>query len=288
MEILKDMGYDFHRGRQDRSAHPFTIDFHPSDVRITTRLSEDDLAMGLFGTIHEGGHALYEQGLNSKYFGTPLCEAISLGIHESQSRLWENYVGRSRPFWTWYYPRLKKRFPEQLKKVPLNHFYAAINTVTPSLIRVEADEVTYNLHIMLRFELEQALINDHLKVVDLPAMWNEGMQKYVGITPETHAEGILQDVHWSMGAFGYFPTYTLGDLYGRQFYEAARNQIDNLEDKIAHGDLKSLQIWLRDHIHQVGRIRTASELLEDVTGQPLSADTFISYLNAKYHDIYKC
>ncbi|MFB0516965.1 MAG: carboxypeptidase M32, partial [Candidatus Neomarinimicrobiota bacterium] len=272
LEILRDMGYDLNRGRQDRSAHPFTTDFHPSDVRITTRISRNDLASGLFSTIHEGGHALYAQALNDQHFGTPLCEPISLGIHESQSRLWENYVARSRPFWVWYYPRLQKRFPEQLAEVTLDHFYAAINTVTPSPVRVEADEVTYNLHIMLRFELEQAFINDSVAVNDLPALWNEGMQKYLGITPKDDAEGLLQDIHWSMGAIGYFPAYALGNLYGRQFYEAATERIEGLEDKIARGDLKALREWLRENIHQVGRARTAAELVQELSGQPLSAE----------------
>ncbi|UCD38371.1 MAG: carboxypeptidase M32 [Fidelibacterota bacterium] len=286
MDVLYDMGYDLTRGRQDRSAHPFTTDFHPSDVRITTYLDRHDITQGIFSTIHEGGHALYQQALNDQYFGTPLCEPISLGIHESQSRLWENYVGHSRPFWTCYYPRLQERFTDQLGKVTLDEFYSAINMVTPSLIRVEADEVTYNLHIMLRFELEQAFINDHAAVNDLPALWNEGMEKYLGITPENDADGILQDIHWSMGGIGYFPTYILGNLYGRQFYEAANNQIDDLEDRIARGDLKTLREWLRENIHQVGRARTADELVQDVTGSPLSAEPFIDYLQAKYGELY--
>lgn len=286
MDVLRDMGYDLTRGRQDYSAHPFTTEFHPSDVRITTRSSRSNLASGLFSTIHEGGHALYAQALNERYFGTPLCEPISLGIHESQSRLWENYVARSRPFWVWYYPRLQGRFPDQLGGVHLDDFYAAINTVTPSPIRVDADEVTYNLHIMLRFELEQAFINDSVAVKDLPAMWSEGLNEYLGITPGNDAEGVLQDIHWSMGAIGYFPTYALGNLYGRQFYDAAREQIGSLEDKIAGGDLKTLREWLREHIHQVGRARTADELVRDLTGQPLSAEPFIHYLEEKYRQLY--
>jgi carboxypeptidase Taq len=286
MMVLRDMGYDLSRGRQDMSEHPFTTDFHPSDVRITTRLNRNDLSHGLFSTIHEGGHALYEQALNEKYFGTPLCESVSLGIHESQSRLWENYVGRSRPFWKWYYPKLQKHFPDPLKSVALDDFYAAINTVTPSPIRVEADEVTYNLHIMLRFELEQAFINDHVDVSDLPAMWNKGMEKYLGVTPVDDTEGVLQDIHWSIGAIGYFPTYTLGNLYGRQFYEAARNQVKDLEGTISQGDLKTLREWLRKHIHQVGRARTAGELVQDITGGPLSAEPFRNYLEGKYGELY--
>ncbi len=286
MELLRDMGYDLTRGRQDRSAHPFTTNFHPSDVRITTRLCKNDLARGIFGTLHEGGHALYEQALNDRYFGTPLCEPVSLGIHESQSRLWENYVGRGRHFWEWYYPRLQERFPGQLKNVSLEDFYTVINTVMPSTIRTEADEVTYNLHIMLRFDLDQAMINNSVAVGDLPALWNEGMEKYLGIRPENDAEGVLQDIHWSMGAIGYFPTYVLGNLYGRQFYEAAKDQIAHLEDKIAGGDLRTLREWLRENIHQVGRASTADELVRQLSGQPLSAGPFIQYLEQKYGQLY--
>ncbi len=286
MGLLRDMGYDLTRGRQDRSAHPFTTNFHPSDVRITTRLRHDDLAIGLFGTLHEGGHALYEQALDENYFGTPLCEPVSLGIHESQSRLWENYVGRGRPFWKCYYPRLQERFPGQLKNVSLEDFYAAINTVAPSTIRTESDEVTYNLHIMLRFELEQALINDSVAVGDLPALWNEGLEKYLGIRPENDAEGVLQDIHWSMGAIGYFPTYGLGNRYGLQFYEAAKDQIPRLEDKIAGGDLGTLREYLRENIHRVGRAKTANELVRELTGGPLSAKPFINYLAQKYGELY--
>ncbi len=286
IELLQNMGYDFKRGRQDRSAHPFTTNFHPSDVRITTRLRSDDLQMGLFSTMHECGHALYEQALNDHYFGTPLCEAISLGIHESQSRLWENYIGRSYNFWKWYYPHLKERFPNQLHDVTLDDFYAAVNVVKPSLIRTDADEVTYNLHIMLRFELEQAVINDGLDINELPSQWNDGMEKYLGIRPENDAEGVLQDIHWSMGGFGYFPTYTLGNLYGRQIYEAAAVQINSLEDKISSGDLTTLRQWLQENIYQKGRSRTAGELIQDISGQPLSAEPFINYLEQKYGGLY--
>ena len=286
LQVLRDMGYDMSRGRQDRSAHPFTTDFHPSDVRITTRLSETDLPMGLFSSIHEGGHALYEQGLNEAHFGTPLCEPISLGIHESQSRLWENYVARSRAFWSWYFPQLQERFPEQLSGASVEDFYAAINVVSPSLIRAEADEVTYNLHIMVRFDLERALLNKELEVSALPTAWSEKMQSYLGIKPRTDSEGLLQDIHWSLGALGYFPTYTLGNLYGRQIYAAADSQIHDLEGRIAKGDLKTLREWLRENIHIIGRSRTAEELLVSLTGEPLSAEPFIAYLEEKYSQLY--
>ncbi len=286
LEVLRGMGYDLTQGRQDRSPHPFTTDFHTTDVRITTRLNTRDLSMGLFGTIHEGGHALYEQGMDAEHFGTPLCEPISLGIHESQSRLWENYVGRNLPFWRHYYPLLQARFPSQLGDVSLEDFYAAVNTVSPSLIRVEADEVTYNLHIMLRFDLERALIKGEVTVKELPDLWNQAMLEYIGLEPPTVAEGVLQDIHWSQGALGYFPTYTLGNLYGRQIYEAACAQIDDLEGHIAAGDLMVLREWLRENIHRLGRLKTATELILDLTGQPLSAGPFINYLQAKYERLY--
>ena len=286
MAVLGDMGFDFSRGRQDHSAHPFTTDFHPSDVRITTRINPRDIMMGVLSTIHEGGHALYEQALQERHFGTPLCEAISMGIHESQSRLWEIYVGLSRPFWDHYYPLLKDKFPQQLGGVSLDQFYAAINSVTPTPIRLDADEVSYNLHILLRFELEQALINDKLPVRELPTLWMEGMQKYIGITPANDAEGVLQDIHWSVGSIGYFPTYTLGNLYGRQFYEVARSQIDNFETGIARGELLPLREWLRENIHQAGRSKTAEELTRELTGEPLSAGPFVDYLEEKYGNLY--
>ena len=286
IEVLTAMGYDLRRGRQDRSAHPFTTNFHPDDVRITTHLDATDLTKGLFSSMHEGGHALYEQGMDSSYFGTPLCEPISLGIHESQSRLWENYVGRSRAFWVWWYPRLQKRFPAQLGRISLDDFYSAINTVGPSLIRSDADEVTYNLHIMLRWELERAIFADEVTVNELPARWNAGIKKYLGIEPGTDTEGVLQDIHWSLGAFGYFPTYTLGNIYGRQFYEAAKGQIDDLEGGIAGGDLSALREWLRENIHGLGRVKTAAELVKDLTGGPLSAEPFLRYLEDKYSELY--
>ncbi len=286
MSILRDMGFDFTRGRQDLSAHPFTTDFHPSDVRITTRLDANHIMVGVFSTIHEGGHALYEQALDEKYFGTPLCEAISLGIHESQSRLWEIYVGLGRPFWEHYYPRLQGLFPDQLGTVSLDEFYAAINSVFPSTIRMDADEVTYNLHIMLRFELEQAIMDDNIAVSDLPSLWNEGMQNYLGITPESDTEGVLQDIHWSVGSVGYFPSYLLGNLYGCQFYNAAKAQIDGLEERIAGGDLLVLREWLRENIHQLGRGKSAAELTQDITGQQLSAEPFVHYLEDKYRQLY--
>ena len=217
--VLEAMGYQFERGRLDLSAHPFTTSFHPTDVRLTTRVFERDLPSCLFSCIHEGGHGLYDQGLSPDHYGTPLGEPVSLGIHESQSRLWENCIGRSLPFWRHFYPLLQQTFSDQLGSVSLEQFYAAINKVQPSLIRVEADELTYNFHIMLRFEIELDLIEGRLTVEELPAIWNQKMKEYLGVVPDRDADGVLQDVHWSFGAFGYFPTYTLGNIYASMLYE---------------------------------------------------------------------
>ncbi len=286
LSILKDMGYDLTRGRQDKSAHPFTIDMHPTDVRITTRIDEHDLLSGLSSTVHEGGHGLYEQGLDPEWYGTPFGQAISFGIHESQSRLWENLVALSRPFWEHYYPKLQKVYPENLSDVPLDDFYKAVNTVKPSLIRVDADEATYNLHIMLRFEIEKMVINDGLPVKELPEIWNTKMEEYLGIRPDSDANGVLQDVHWSFGGFGYFPTYALGNLYNTPIMNQARKEIGDLDERIANGDLLTLRNWLKEKVHSVGRRRTATELIEDITGKPLSAEPFMDYLENKFGEIY--
>lgn len=284
--ILQAIGFDFNHGRQDKSAHPFTTGFHPTDVRTTTRLRENDLKSALLATLHEGGHALYNMGLPAEEFGSPLGDYISLGIHESQSRMWENQVGLSIPFWTYAYPKLKAAFPEQLKDTDLEQFHAAMNKVRPSMIRVEADEATYNLHIMLRFEIEQLLINEDFPVAELPAIWNDKMEEYVGIRPKNDSEGVLQDVHWSFGAFGYFPTYTLGNLYSVQFYNQAKKDIPGLEDQYTHGKFNHLLDWLRTNIHSKGRGVTASELVLNVTGSELSAKPFLDYLEKKYRGIY--
>lgn len=284
--VLEAMGYDFARGRLDLSTHPFTTAFHPTDVRLTTRVYEEELPACLFSCIHEGGHGLYEQGLNPDWYGTPLGEAVSMGIHESQSRFWENCIGRSRPFWQHYYPILQETFPEQLKDVDLDRFYRAINTVKPSLIRVEADELTYNLHIMLRVELELDLMEDRLRVEELPESWNTKMKAYLGIVPRDDGEGVLQDVHWSLGAFGYFPTYTLGNLYAAQLYEQARQELPDLDEKIAAGQLATIRIWLREKVHQWGRLYTPHDLVLNATGTPLSPKPFLAYLTAKVQDVY--
>jgi carboxypeptidase Taq len=285
--VLTAMGYDFNRGRLDLSAHPFTTSFHPTDVRVTTRVFEQDLPSCLFSCIHEGGHGLYDQGLEPDRYGTPLGESLSLGIHESQSRLWENCVGRSLPFWRCFYPMLQRVFPEQLRGVSLEQFHAAINRVKPSLIRVEADELTYNLHIMIRYEIERALIEDGLDPADLPALWNQKMREYLGIVPETDAYGVLQDVHWSMGAIGYFPTYTLGNLYAAQFYTQACLEIGNLEDQIAAGQITVLTKWLNQKVHRWGRTFTVEHLVRRITGGALSPEPFLAYVEQKYGQLYR-
>ena len=285
--VLIAMGYDFERGRLDLSAHPFTTSFHPTDVRVTTRVHEHDLQSCLFSCIHEGGHGLYDQGLDPRYFGTPLGDSVSLGIHESQSRMWENCVGRSRSFWRFFYPMLQQTFHHQLRSLDGEQFYAAINRVKPSLIRVEADELTYNLHIMLRFEIEQDLIEGRTRPEDLPGIWNQKMEEYLGIVPSNDAEGVLQDVHWSLGAFGYFPTYTLGNLYSVQFYEQAKLEIPHLEDEIAAGQLMVLQRWLGQKIHRWGRMFTPDHLSRRVTGKSLDPEPFLTYVEKKYGELYR-
>jgi carboxypeptidase Taq len=285
--VLIAMGYDFERGRLDLSAHPFTTSFHPTDVRVTTRVHEQELQSCLFSCIHEGGHGLYDQGLDPRYYGTPLGDSVSLGIHESQSRMWENSVGRSRAFWRFFYPILQQEFPHQLRGVDMEQFYAAINRVKPSLIRVEADELTYNLHIMLRFEIEQDLIDGRTQAEELPELWNVKIKEYLGIVPTGDADGVLQDVHWSLGAFGYFPTYTLGNLYAAQFYEQARLEIPHLEDEIAAGQLLVLRRWLEQKIHRWGRTFTPDHLAQRVTGKSLNPDPFLSYVERKYGELYR-
>ncbi len=287
LEVIQAFGYDLHRGRQDVSAHPFTTTFSITDVRITTRISEDFLNPGLFGTMHEAGHALYEQGVDLQLDRTLLDDGTSLGIHESQSRLWENLVGRSLPFWRHYYPRLHSVFAEQLEGVSLDTFYRAINRVHPGPIRVEADELTYNLHIMLRFELENALLENRIEVADLPEIWNDRVDEYLGIRPSNDTEGVLQDIHWSLGAFGYFPTYALGNLMSSQFYAQADRELADLEGQIAEGRFEELLDWLREKIHRHGRKRDANDLLQDVTGRTLDASSWLSYIRQKYGRLYE-
>ncbi len=286
LALLQQMGYDFKAGRQDVSAHPFSTTFSPEDVRITTRVEEKNFYGMVWSCIHEGGHALYEQGMPTQYYGLPVCEYVSLGIHESQSRLWENNVGRSMSFWQNNFDALKNRFPEQLNGVSLSGFYRAINAVRPSLIRTHADELTYHFHILIRYKIEKALIEGSLEVRDLPAYWNACYKEYLGIDVPSDAEGVLQDIHWSHGSFGYFPTYSIGSFYAAQFYHQATKDIDNLEDEIASGNLKPLLGWLRKNIHQHGKMYTARELCERTTGEPLSFQYFMDYAFKKYGALY--
>lgn len=286
VSVITAMGYDWHRGRQDKSAHPFTTSFSSDDVRITTRFEKDSGVSALFSTMHEAGHGMYDQGLAEKYKRTPLAEGASLAIHESQSRLWENIIGRSRPFWEHFFPRLQKLFPGQLGNVSLDLFYKGINKVQPSLIRVEADEATYNLHIMLRLELEIAMLEGALAVRDLPHTWNDKMKEYLGVVPANDAEGVLQDIHWSMGAMGYFGTYALGNLISAQLWENFRTSNPAAEDQIRQGDFSTLLTWLRDKIHQHGRKYKPQELVRRVTGSSIDPAPYLIYLEAKYSDIY--
>ena len=284
--VLQAMGYDMEAGRQDISEHPFTTSFSANDVRITTRVDEENYASLLWSTIHEGGHALYEQGLPDSEYGLPLGSPASLGIHESQSRLWENCVGRGRAFWSHFYPVLQGHFPEQLGSVAMEEFYKAANRVEPSLIRTEADEVTYHFHVLIRYEIEKALIEGSLDPKDLRGKWNELHEHYLGITPPDDVHGILQDVHWSHGSFGYFPTYTLGSFYAAQFYTFAAQEIVGLEDKTAAGDFTELLAWLREKVHRHGRRYNSEELCEKVTGERLDPAYFVRYIEAKYDEIY--
>jgi carboxypeptidase Taq len=285
--VLRDMGFDFRYGRLDRAVHPFTVGFSPHDVRLTTRIRPTRFQSGLFGTIHEGGHALYEQAIHIEIDRTPLFEGASFGIHESQSRLWENIVARSRAFWVHYFPKLRDFFPRQLAWVDLDTFYRAINKVEPSFIRVEADEVTYNLHIFLRFELEQALVERRLAVGDLPEAWNARMEEYLGIVPPDDARGVLQDVHWADGYLGYFPTYALGNLLSVQFYDQALREMPDLPEQIARGELRPLREWMGEKIHTHGRKFTPAEMVKRITGAEMSAAPFLNYLNEKYTEIYE-
>lgn len=286
-QSAEGIGFDFKGGRIDVSAHPFCSGTGPSDVRLTTRYQERFFPSAVFGTLHEAGHGLYEQGLPMEHIFTPRGQAVSLGIHESQSRLWENIVGRSRAYWERFYPQCRTVFPEALEDVSLDDFYGAINAVRPSTIRVEADEVTYNLHIILRFELERDLIEQRINVKDVPDAWNAKMKKFLGITPTNDAEGCLQDIHWSMGSFGYFPTYALGNLYAAQFYAAAERAIPDLTEQIRRGEFGALLDWLRTNIHQHGQHYRADELVRNTTGEPLSIEHFMTYIRNKFSAIYK-
>jgi carboxypeptidase Taq len=279
-EIAKDLGYDLDAGRIDVSPHPFTTGFSPTDVRITTRYNEDDFYYAVGCTIHETGHALYEQGLPAKEFGNPLGESVSLGIHESQSRMWENFVGRSPEYVHYLNNMLKKYFPAN-PKIEDKTLHKYLNRIEPSLIRVEADETTYNLHIVLRFEIEKGLIEGSIKVEELPAVWNAKMKQYLGVDVPDDKHGVLQDVHWSHGTIGYFPTYTLGNIYAAQLFSRAAAEIPNLENRFSNGDFTNLLKWLRKNIHSQGRRYQPEELIKIVTGEGLNSKYLIDYLKTK-------
>ncbi len=284
--IAGSIGFDFNAGRIDKSVHPFTSGAHPHDVRITTRYKEDDLMCSLGSTIHETGHALYEQGLPVEHFGNPLSEAVSFGIHESQSRMWEKQIGKSMEFWTYFYPKLQKEFLVPFKKLPLKEFYKIINEVKPSLIRTESDEVTYNLHIIIRFEIEKEMIEGSIDLKDLPDIWRSKVNNYLGIDVPSNSLGVLQDVHWSGGAIGYFPSYSFGNLYAAQFYASMKKDIPNLKGLIKKGKFEEINKWLRKNIHSHGKTYKAGELVKKITGENLNSRYFTDYIEQKYTDIY--
>ena len=285
-QVITRFGFDWSRGRQDRSVHPFCISFTSTDVRITTRFEPDFIQPALFGTLHEAGHALYEQGIDPVYTRTPLGSGVSMGVHESQSRLWENLVGRSREFWEFFYPELQSLFPEQLGTVNLDTFHCAANTVEPSLIRVEADEVTYNLHTLVRFELEVALLDGTLTVADIPAAWNDKMHEYLGIRPASDAEGALQDVHWSGGMFAYFPTYTVGNVLAVQLYDAALAAHPEILEEMRRGQFDALRSWLKQNIYRHGSKYDPQDLVARATGASLDTAPYLRYLRDKFGALY--
>jgi len=285
-KILKGVNYELQRGRLDFSAHPFSSASHPSDSRITTRIHPTSLLSSIRAILHEAGHGLYEMGLPEEEYGTPLGNAVSLGIHESQSKWWETRIGQSRAFWEFYFPLLKKEF-KSLEKVSLDSFYRASNKVKASPIRIEADEVTYNLHVILRYELEKALIEGSLSVKEIPEAWNARMEHLLGLTPSSDREGCLQDIHWAMGAFGYFPTYTLGNLYAAQFFSAFEKDYPQWKKSVAKGDVVFINRWLEKAVYAHGQEFSSLELIKNISDSPFSINPFCNYLKSKYHDIYQ-
>ena len=280
------IGFDFQRGRLDVTHHPFCSSMGPHDCRITTRYDEHYFPMAFFGILHEAGHGLYDQGLPTAHYGLPPGSYVSLGIHESQSRLWENAVGRSRAFWQFFFPVAQQQFPDALADVSLDDFHFAINDVRPSLIRIEADEATYNLHIIIRFELERAALRGDLSVADLPGAWREKYREYLGIEPPNDADGVLQDIHWSAGLIGYFPTYTLGNLYAAQFFQQADADLGGIDDLLSRGEFGPLLQWLRERIHARGQCYSAAELADTVTGKPLTHQPLLDLLRRKFEPLY--
>jgi len=287
MKIIAELGFDFNAGRQDLSTHPFSTSFSPLDVRITTRIDETDFNSMLFSCIHETGHALYEQGLPTSEYGLPSGEYTSLSIHESQSRLWENHVGRSFSFCKNHFPRLQEIFPESFRTVGVNQFYRAVNRVSPSLIRTESDEVTYHFHVMIRYEIEKMLISGDLNTRDIPGYWNESYRKWLGVEVPDDRHGCLQDVHWSHGSFGYFPTYSLGSFYAAQLFASAVNTVPGLAQKLENGNVSDLLHWLRQRVHALGRIWNSEEICQKATGETLNGRHFQEYLLDKYGKIYE-
>jgi carboxypeptidase Taq len=285
-EVITSFGFDWNRGRQDKSTHPFAAPIGSDDVRITTRFDNRKPFEMLFAAMHEAGHALYEQGVSPSWARTLVCGGASLGVHESQSRLWENVIGRSRPFWQHFFPRLQQRFPSQLGTLTLDQFHRGINQVKPSLIRVEADEVTYNLHVMLRVEIEIALLAGTISTADAPAYWNAKIQEYLGIVPDSDANGILQDMHWSIGLFGYFATYTLGNLISVQLWEKYTEDDPQWASRIQSGEFGTLREWLRHALHQHGRSYRPRDLVMRITGRPISTAPYLEYLESKYGELY--
>ena len=284
--VAESIGFDFNRGRLDTSTHPFCSGTHCNDVRLTTRFHEDNVNDALGSTMHECGHGIYEQGLLFEHVGTPLGSSISLGIHESQSRMWENQVGRSHAFWKWCQPKLKEFFGDKVSSLSLDDVYGGANIVSPGFIRVEADEATYNMHIMIRFEMERAILNGDIAVADIPDAWNAKYKEYLGLDVPDAAKGCLQDVHWSMASMGYFPTYTLGNMYCAQFFETALEAMPDLHDQFERGQFDNLRVWLNTNIHEEGSRYLPEQLCEKVTGQPLSADPLMRHLENKLRPIY--
>lgn len=285
--ILHELGYDFEAGRLDETVHPFAIELNQGDVRITTKYDENDFRTAIFGTIHECGHAIYEQNISSDLANTPLSSGTSMGIHESQSLFYENFIGRHEGFWERYFEQLKSYSPEQFNHVSLEDFYRAINESKPSLIRIEADELTYPLHVMIRYEIEKGLFSGELEVDDLPEIWNSKYEEYLGIRPRNDAEGVLQDVHWAGGSFGYFPSYALGYMYAAQFKHQMLKDLPNFDELVKEGRFNEIKRWLTKHIHQYGKMKKPLEIVQEVTGESLNPAYLIRYLEDKYRTIYK-
>jgi carboxypeptidase Taq len=287
IDILKEIGYNFEAGRLDETVHPFAIGINPNDVRVTTKYNEEDFRVALFGTIHEGGHALYEQNIAQELIGTPLADGTSMGIHESQSLFWEKFVGKNYGFWERNYDLLKKHASGQFDNVPLDDFYFAVNQAKQSLIRIESDELTYCLHIILRYELEKALMEDQITVNEFPGIWNEKMEEYLGIRPSHDGEGVLQDVHWSFGAFGYFPSYALGYIYSAQIKEAMVKDLPTFDQLVREGEFSPIRQWLTKNVHRHGKMKKPAEIIKDITGGGIDSKPLIRYLDEKYRRLYK-